>query len=340
MFPRVSLLVAMRNEASHIEACVSSLLSQDYPSDKLEILVIDGCSDDNSAAIVGKFSEGHPNVRIIQNPLKTQSAGWNLGIAESAGEVVGIVSGHSELAPDYVSRAVNTLQRTGADLVGGPMRARGSTRVARAVALATSTPFGVGGARFHYAENEEDVDTVYMGLCWRRSYERIGGFDGSMVRDQDDEWSYRLRKSGGRIVCNPEIRSTYYNRASIASLWKQYFQYGYWKVKVMKKHPRQMQLRHFIPSIFLLTVVALSGIATVSTRARIGLLCVLGAYLLGHAWAVGTALRKGAGSLVFLLPVVFLCLHLSYGLGFAIGCAHFPHWWSTSITRGPIAPSS
>src|SRR5262249_49768478 len=127
-----------------------------------------------------------------------------------------------------------------------------------AIARATSTPFGVGGARFHYLTHEEQVDTVYMGLCWRRTYEQLGGFDEQLVRNQDDEFSYRLLDAGAQIVCSPKIRSRYHNRSTFRSLWRQYFHYGFWKIRVIEKHPRQMRLRHLAPSAFVLAMTMLT----------------------------------------------------------------------------------
>jgi succinoglycan biosynthesis protein ExoA len=212
-------------------------------------------------------------------------------------------------------------------MVGGPMRADGRKRVGQAIALATSTPFGVGGARFHYIEREQEVDTVYMGLCWRAVYQRIGGFDEEMVRDQDDELSYRLLAQGGRIFCNPEIRSRYHNRSTFRSLWKQYFQYGYWKVRVMQKHRRQMRLRQFVPPAF---VTALLGSALLTPFSVLGqwlLVSVVGSYALADLAASVWAARKGGLQHLPLLPLSFASLHLSYGVGFLVGLVKFANRW-------------
>ncbi len=315
---KVSLLIAMHNEAEYIERCLASVFAQDYPSDKLEILVLDGQSTDGSWGIVERLFEGRSNSFLLDNPGITQSAGWNLGIARSTGDIIGIVSAHSELAPDYVTKAVETLQRTGADLIGGPMRAVGVGNVAKAVSLATSTPFGVGGARFHYTQREEEVDTVYMGLCRRELYTCIGGFDEEMVRNQDDELSYRLLKYGGRIVCNPEIRSQYYNRSTFRSLCRQYFQYGFWKVRVLQRHPRQIRSRQFVPPAF---VAALGCSALLAPFLDVGVILLAlvgGAYIIVN---ILTSLWVGRRNpiLLPLLPVTFATLHLSYGSGFLWG---------------------
>jgi glycosyltransferase involved in cell wall biosynthesis len=313
----------MRNEAGYIQRCLASIFAQTYPADRLEIWVLDGRSSDDSWPIVAQLFAGRPQCHVVTNPGITQTAGWRLGLEHATGDVIGIVSAHAELAPDFVWQAVETLQRTGADLVGGPMRAEGEGRVGQAVALATSTPFGVGGARFHYTGREEEVDTVYMGVCWREMYHRVGGVDAEMVRNQDDELSYRLLERGGRIVCNPAIRSRYYNRGSFRALWRQYFQYGYWKVRVMRKHPHQMRPRQFIPPLFVAALWGSALLAGVSPVGRALLALVAGSYALANLTASVRTAHRGGWRHLPLLPLAFTVLHLSYGLGFVKGLANF-----------------
>lgn len=324
---RVSLLVAMRNEEGYIAPCLASILAQDYPAEDLEVWVLDGHSTDDSWQIADRLFSGRAHCHVVSNPGITQSSGWNIGIERATGDVIGIVSAHSELAPDYVSTAVATLRQTGADLVGGPMKAVSATLPGRAVASATSTPFGVGGARFHYATRQEEVDTVYMGLCWREMYDRMGGFDPEMIRNQDDELSYRLLKDGGRIVCNPKIRSCYHNRASFRSLWRQYFQYGFYKVRVMQKHPRQMRLRQFIPGIFVATLLLCFLLAFLMLAGKWILLSVAGAYVVANLGASSLAARKDGWRLFPLLPIMYATIHFAYGTGFLIGLVKFWNRW-------------
>jgi glycosyltransferase involved in cell wall biosynthesis len=315
--PMVSLLIAMRNEEGYIGRTIESLLTQDYPPDRLEILVYDGGSTDRSVAIATTLLRNRPMAKVLPNPGRIQSVGWNLGIDDAAGEIIGIVSAHCELAPDYVSKAVETLQRTGADMVGGIMHAIGESTVSRAVAVATSTPFGVGGARFHYAEREMDVDTVYMGLCRAETYRQFR-FDEEMVRDQDDELSYRILDAGGRIVCNPAIRSEYHPRTSLRRLWSQYYQYGFWKVRVFRKHPRQIRPRQLVPPILVGTLATTGLAAAGSPRFRAAFLTSMGAYAIA---ATGASLRYGRLKRVRpveLLPV-FATLHVAYGAGIWAG---------------------
>jgi succinoglycan biosynthesis protein ExoA len=327
--PVVTLIVAMRNEERHVSRCVASLLAQDYPAERLVVLFMDGRSTDRTREIVSAGIGDRAGFELVDNPGVIQSIAWNLGIERARAGLVGIVSAHSELAADYVTRAVETLQRTGADLVGGPARAESESVVGEAIALAMSTPFGVGGAQFRYATEESDVDTVFMGVCKRELYERIGGFDAEMVRNQDDELSYRLLEHGGRIVCNPAIRSVYRNRATLKSLWKQYFDYGRWKVRVMQKHPQQMRPRHFVPFLFVSTVGA-------SALVPPAFVAVSGAYTSATlAMSAMIAARTKRLDILPYLPAAFAILHVGYGLGFIKGLLQFRDRWGDRESQAP-----
>jgi glycosyltransferase involved in cell wall biosynthesis len=316
--------VAVRNEEAHIAALLESIARQDYPSSAIEVLVLDGRSTDRTREIVTEAAARWPNVRLIDNPRRIQAAGWNVGIDAASGDILGIVSGHAELETDYVSTAVETLERTGADMVGGVMRALGSTPTARAIGVATSTPFGVGGARFHYADREERVDTVYMGLCRRDTYRRFR-FDEEMVRDQDDELSYRMLDAGCVIVCNPAIRSRYVNRATFKRLFRQYHEYGLWKVRVMQKHPRQVRPRHLIPAAFVTTLAVTAALAPFSAFGRLGFSAAVGSYALAVTYA--TARWSPERSLAPYVGAAFSVLHVAYGTGFVRGLARFRRGW-------------
>ncbi|MGD8627304.1 MAG: glycosyltransferase family 2 protein, partial [Anaerolineae bacterium] len=254
--PFVSLIMPIRNEAGFIRRSLGAVLAQDYPTHRLEILVVDGLSDDGTRQTVQEMLSGRPNGRLLDNPGRIVPTAMNLGLAKARGEVIVRVDGHTIIAPDYVTRCVESLARTGADCVGGPMRAVGDTPLGQAVALATSHPFGVGGSRFHYATEPQEVHTVYLG-CWPcQVLQEVGGFDPEMVRNQDDELSYRLRASGGRIWLDPQIHSTYHTRANLQKLGRQYFQYGLWKVRVFQKVPGSAQPSHWAPPLFALAVLA------------------------------------------------------------------------------------
>jgi glycosyltransferase involved in cell wall biosynthesis len=338
-YPTVSLLIAMRNEEKFIAGCLESLLSQDYPSERIEVLILDGMSTDNSREVVEKLIEGKSQFHLLLNLKVIQSAAWNLGIEKSHGEIVTIVSAHSILANDYISNAIETILRTGADLVGGPMTSIGEDNIAKVISIATSNPFGMGDARFHYTNKEEIVDTVYMGFCYRKLYEKIGGFDEEMVRNQDDELSYRILDHGGVIICNPEIKSQYYNRTSFRSLWKQYFQYGYWKVRVVQKHPKQMRLRQFVPPAFAGILIGSLLLTLSFVWGWILLAMVTGSYLVANLIATCISDAKKGWLYLILLPFTFSILHLSYGLGFLAGLTKFWYRWGDKKGKVPVFES-
>ncbi len=324
-----TIIVPIRNEFAHIESGLYAILAQDYPADQMEILIVDGMSTDNTRKVINDFISLHPqlDVHILDNPDKIVPTGMNIAVRRARGEVIIRVDGHTLIAPDYVRQCIEILIRTHADNVGGRMNAAGRTPFGKAVVLATSTPFGIGGGRFHYSDTEEWVDTVYMGAWPRRVFEKIGLFDEELVRDQDDEFNYRLREQGGRILLAPDIRSEYTVRSTPRSLWSQYYQYGFWKVRVMQKHPRQMSLRQFVPPVFVLTLLLGLFIRFSSPGDFLALHMVAGVYLLANLGvSLWTASRRGWPALLY-LPLVFVILHLSYGLGFLAGLVKFANRW-------------
>jgi len=319
----------IRNEAAFIERSLGAVLAQDYPAELMEILVVDGMSNDNTREIVTRFKYYYPqySIHILDNPSQIVSTGFNQALQVAKGEVIIRVDGHTEIAPDYVHQCVLTLQDSQADNVGGRMTAIGVSCFGEAVALATSTPFGVGGARFHYSNKKEWVDTVYLGAWPREVFQRIGLFDEEFVRNQDDEFNYRLREQGGKILLNPSIKSVYIVRSSARALWKQYFQYGFWKVRVLQKHPRQMRGRQFIPPLFVFSLVFFAIWMLFSPTGFLGLALVISLYLLANVLASFITAAKNKWRHLWLLPIVFGILHLSYGLGFWVGFFYFLRRW-------------
>lgn len=325
-WPLVSVVIPMRNEAGTIAVLLDGVLGQDYPADRLEVLVVDGASSDDSARVVDAYAARDPRVRRLSNPRRIVPTALNIAIRAARGDVICRIDGHTRVAADYVRVGVETLRRTGADNVGGRMDAVGGGWFGDAVADATASRFGVG-ARFHFATAECEVDTVYLGMWPRAVFERVGLFDEELVRNQDDELNYRLRKAGGRIVLNPAMRSWYQNRQDVAHLVIQYYQYGQWKVRVLQKHPRQMSWRHFVPPLFVAGMILLALASPWSAAAarleRLG----AGGYLLGvGAAAVQASWRRGLAA-VPATALALACLHLSWGAGFLHGLIAFADRW-------------
>lgn len=314
--PFVSVVLAVRNEEAHIARALAGVLAQDWPADRLEAIVVDGESEDRTREIVRALAARDPRVRLLANPRRHVAPGLNLGLAASRGEVIVRVDGHCRIPPGYVREGIATLRRTGAACAGGPVRATGEGPVARAIALAMSTPFGVGGASFRWARDEREVDHVPFGVWPRTVFERLGGFDESLVRNQDDEFSDRLRRAGGRIRLVPGQVTDYWSRASLAGLRRQYLGYGYWKVRVIRKRGGwPSSPRHLAPAALVTSVPAglLAGAFAHAWPLAAAVPALYAAFLLA-ATAVTTARSRERAAL--LLPVVLPVLHVAYGAGF------------------------
>jgi glycosyltransferase involved in cell wall biosynthesis len=236
--PLVSVLMPVRNEAVYIERSLNAILAQDYPSDLLEIVIADGMSTDGTREKVLGFQEKHPGIRLLDNPGLIAPKALNVATAAAHGSILVRVDGHCEIAPDYVSNCVRHLLMDGVDGVGGSVETIGEDRSAAAIAAAMSSVFGVGGSAFRTIKDTTMLaDTIPFPAYTREIVAKAGPYDEAMVRDQDDEYNYRIRKLGGKLLLAADVRSRYYSRASLKSLWRQYFQYGYWKARVLWKHP-------------------------------------------------------------------------------------------------------
>lgn len=326
--PFVSVVMPVRNEAGFITRSLGCVLAQDYPAERFEIIVADGLSTDATRELVLALQQDQPKVRLIDNPGRIAPTGLNVAIAQAQGEIIVRVDGHCEIAADYVRNCVRHLREDGVDGVGGPLQTIGTTPMAAAIAAAMSSPFGVGGSAFRTIKDRSLLtDTVAFPAYTRAALERAGRFDEEMVRNQDDEYNYRLRKLGGRILLAADVRAKYYSRSSLKKLFKQYFQYGYWKVRVLQKHPRQMSVRQFVPPLFVASL-CFSLLATLFSSWGAWLAAgIIGGYLLANLTAAILTAAQFGWRLLPLLPLVFLALHLSYGAGFLTGLIKFaPHW--------------
>jgi len=312
----VSIIVPVRNEEKHLAKCLQAILEQDYPSDRFEVLVVDGLSTDRTSEIAAQFSARFSNIRLLKNPKGIVSAAMNMGIKNAKGEVIVRVDGHSHIERDYITQCLRHLRATGAQNVGGPFRAWGEGYVSEAIAYAITFPFGIGNSPSRYAKEERYVDTVYLGAFPRHLFDQIGLYDERLVRNQDYELNYRIRAAGGKILCTPAIRSRYYARENLLDLAKQHFQYGFWKWKVIRKHPRSLMARHLVPPLFVLALLA-TGLLAPSVYGFLPLfLLILLSYLAASLLASLYLASQKGWSYLIILPWVFASIHLGWGLGF------------------------
>jgi cellulose synthase/poly-beta-1,6-N-acetylglucosamine synthase-like glycosyltransferase len=318
----------VRNEGDFISESLSAVLAQDYPADRMEVIVSDGMSTDETRDIVQKFQQSHPHLRLIDNPRGIAPTALNVAVPHCKGEIVVRVDGHCCIERDYVSRCVEHLQQEAVDGVGGPIETIGQSPLAQVIAVAMSSRFGVGGSAFRTVSGRTMlVDTIAFPAYTRRAIQLAGPYDEELVRNQDDEYNYRLRRLGGKLLLAADVRSRYYSRSSLRKLWRQYFQYGYWKVRVMQKHPMQMRLRQFVPVVFVVALLAGITASPFSQMAAIGLSLILLAYAVACVLATVAEKHRLPWHLLVWLPLCFAILHISYGLGFLMGLIRFlPRW--------------
>ncbi len=326
--PLISILIPIRNEAEYIKRCLDAVLAQDYPRDRMEILIADGISTDGTRTIIQNLQAKHPHIQIFDNPGKVVPSGLNILIPQAKGDILIRVDGHCIIAPDYVRNCVVHIQNEGVDGVGGPMQSIGEDHISQVIALAMSSKFGVGGSSFRTETGRTKlVDTVPFPAYNREIIKRAGHYDEELVRNQDDEYNYRIRKAGGKILLAADVRSTYFSRGSLKKLWGQYFQYGFYKVRVLQKHPKQMRPRQFVPPAFVAGVLSLIIISMFFPWGWIALFSLLSIYLIINLLASMLVAKDAGWRYLPLLPLAFSTLHISYGAGFLAGLVKFWKRW-------------
>ena len=321
--PLVTVIVPCRNEEHYIAACLDSIVATRHPLDRLEVIVVDGASDDRTRAIVADYTARYPCMRLLDNPRRITPAAMNIGIRAAHGSVVIRMDAHAFYPPEYVPGLVAALEASGADNVGGRMITvpGGPGPTARAIAHALAHPFGVGNSRFRIGVKQPRwVDTVQFG-CYRSDvFTRIGLFDEDLVRNQDDEFNYRLIRHGGRVLLTPDVELSYFGRTSLGKLWRMFYQYGRFKPLVAKKIGRIMTVRQLVPTAFLLCLAVAGAISLFWPPAALAGAALLGAYLALDLSSSLGSLRKVGLRGALALFAAFPTLHLAYGWGFLLGC--------------------
>ncbi len=325
MQPRVTIAMPAYNEERFIEACIASVQAQDYPRNLIEILIADGRSTDRTREILARLSAADPRIRVIDNPARLQAAGLGALVKQASGDIFVRMDVHCEYAPDYVRRCVETLEKTGADNVGGAQRARAKTFFQRALCAALASPLGVGGAKYRSADAEGFVDTVFLGAFRRRVFETVGLWDPGAITNEDAELNQRILDSGGQIYLSRDIVVHYFPRDSFKTLARQYYKYGRGRARTLLKLGSFPTLRPLAPFALVAGATALLAVPPLWPVAPLALAT--------YALATGAeAVRVGGNlgpSAVPLVWAMFPVLHASHGVGFAAGLLQYlrkPDW--------------
>jgi len=320
--PMVTVIVPCRNEERFIAGCLDSILASTYPREALEVLVVDGRSDDGTRTILADYVARHPVVRMLDNPRRIQPVALNIGIGAARGEILVRMDAHVVYPPNYITDLVAALLETGASNVGGVLVTvpANETAMARAIAVAMSHPFGVGNSLFRIGVRKPHwVDTVAFFCCRRETFERVGLFDEEAL-DEDSDFNARLIQSGGRILLVPNVVCHYYARGSLRHIARMAYQYGYSKPFVIRKLGQVKTLRQLVPPGFVLTLAATAILSPWIHAARLLFATTVALYLLPVLACSLSIARKSGWRTAAALPLVFPVLHLSYGFGF-LKCA-------------------
>lgn len=316
----VSVVMPLYNEEKYIGKCIDSLLLQDYPTEKMEWIFVDGCSKDRTVEILEEYRKQYPElIKVFNNPQKIVPYAMNIGIEASCGKYIVRLDAHADYATDYISKCIYYLENTDAENVGGVAETKSNGFMGNAIAKMLSSKFGVGNSQFRTNGESGYVDTVPFGAFKREVFSKYGGYDERLVRNQDNEMNFRIRKNGGKIYLANDIHLSYYCRDSVKGISTMARKNGMWNVIAMKLCPGSMGWRHFIPFFFVISVIGL-GI--------LGILHSIFWMLLGVETALYLMLdvlfsAKQASGIkeFFALLILFPIFHIAYGAGSMIGIA-------------------
>jgi glycosyltransferase involved in cell wall biosynthesis len=320
--PFVSIVIPCRNEHDFIIPCINSVLNNDYPGEKIEIIVCDGLSNDGTYELLKNFAIENSKVNVLVNEKKTTQHALNLGIKSSKGGVVIILGAHAEMSRNYISKCVDILNsKPEVMCCGGILKNIGKDKASQIISLALTSPFGVGNAHFRTGRKDGYVDTVAFGAYRREIFSLIGLFNADLARNQDDEFNYRLCKAGGKIWLVSDTSVNYYVRSSLKKIRKQYFHDGYWKVYVNSKHRVVTTLRQLIPFLFVLFLISGLFISMVSSCFFIFYVSILVIYLI-LAFIFAAKLTINIDRILRII-LTFFIIHISYGTGYLKGVIDF-----------------
>lgn len=319
--PFVSVVMPMRNEGKLLEPCLLSLLAQSYPENQFEILVVDGCSSDGSRDVVERLTASRVKLHLLDNPAQHTPSGMNVGIRAARGSIIVIAGAHCVYPQRFIENCAAWLERTGADVVGGPVKtAAQSTAFGAQLACAIlSSPFGVGNSRFRTSIQEGYVDTVPFGAYRREVFERVGLFNERLFRNQDNDLSARVREAGGKIYMTPALTTVYVPISNYSDLLRQALQKSQWHAFTWKENRKALGFRHLCPAAILGTGVFLGLMSPWHAPAREILLALGALYFVLAAWFATHAEEKRLWAVTLVMPFACVLFHFAYGLGTALG---------------------
>lgn len=316
--PIVSVVMPVYNEEKYIEKCIDSLLLQDYPIENMEWIFVDGCSKDKTVELIEAYRVKYPElIKILNNPNKIVPYAMNIGISASSGRFIVRLDAHADYAIDYISKCVHYLEETDAENVGGVAETKANGFVGNAIAKMLSSRFGVGNSQFRTNGKSGYVDTVPFGAFKREVFSKYGGYDERLVRNQDNEMNFRIRKNGGKIYLANDIRLSYYCRDSVSGIASMARKNGMWNIITMKLCPGSMGVRHFIPLAFVASIVALALLGFAHFSFWLLLLAELALYLFLD---ILFSIRLSSGvKEFFVILLLFPIFHITYGIGSLVG---------------------
>jgi succinoglycan biosynthesis protein ExoA len=318
-WPLVSVVIPIRNEASFIADLIGAILKQDYPIDRVEIIVADGLSSDGTREILAALQTEHPRLIVVENPGRIVSTGLNLAVARARGDIIIRIDGHALIASDFIRENVALLAaHPEAWEVGGPIQHVAITPLGKAVAVAMSHRLGVGNARHRFPGFEGYVESAQFPAIRRWVFDRVGMFDERLVRNQDDEFNYRIGQAGGKIFVSPKVKYSYFVRERLGQLFKQYFQYGFWRIPVVEKHGRPTSLRQMAPTLFYAACVVLALAGLWWREPLIAVILPTG-YAIALLLAGADSVRGNDLRVSLWVPVAIATMHAGYALGLGYG---------------------
>lgn len=317
----ISIIIPCYNEENTITLLLDALRKQTFPIEKYEVVIADGRSEDGTREKIHAYERLHPEmtIKVVDNDKRIIPAALNLALQAASGEIIIRLDGHSVPAEDYVEKCIRALKATKATNVGGrwDIQPGEATWMAKSIAAAAANPIGVGDALYRYSESPGEVDTVPFGAYYKKTIQNLGGYDESLLANEDYELNVRIRKDGGKIWFDPVIRSVYFARPTLKALANQYYRYGFWKTQMLKRYPETVKWRQALPPLFILSILFLIILAIFTKFGWILLVAELAVYVvILSLFSIRDSYKKKDAGLIFGEPLAIATMHVFWGLGF------------------------